>query len=139
MSLKPLCSERLARHAAESQRNSLFESLSLGASGLWTMSSNLEGAIDNYKLANLSIGLSLITSAALIYFTPGETEAQNRTLQEMGLAGIEKEEAAYSLLKSSVYRGRENRKYSGLLLAVTGIGWGAARFHEGQCYAVLQG
>jgi hypothetical protein len=123
LTLKPLCSERLAKQAVDRERTKLWECLVVGGTGLWTMIANTGGGMDNYKLANLTFGLSLATSGVLIYSTPGEDITHLNTLQEMGLSGIEKEETAYSMLKSTATRSRAIRTNSGIVLVVTGLGW----------------
>ncbi|MFA5113748.1 MAG: hypothetical protein WC529_05595 [Candidatus Margulisiibacteriota bacterium] len=123
LTLKPLCSQRIASQAADYDANKPWVAGSFGLIGLGLMQANSGGTIDNNKLGGLTIGLMSVLASALLYLSPGEPVIQNDTLNGLGLTGAEKELAAYSILKSNAEKSKDARKDGGLLLAGSGLGF----------------
>ncbi|MDD5593994.1 MAG: hypothetical protein PHG97_04595 [Candidatus Margulisbacteria bacterium] len=123
MALDPLCTERIAHQARDFQNKRFWGNLGLGLALLGVIWNNSGGLSDDAKLGNLTQGLTLITTGAILYYTSGDPVVQNDTLQQLDLTGVEKEEVAYSILKYNAARSKVVRINSGMILMATGLGY----------------
>ncbi|MFH1617118.1 MAG: hypothetical protein ABIB65_00895, partial [Candidatus Margulisiibacteriota bacterium] len=122
LTIKPLCSERIRKQSSD------FKSNRLAAVGTFAMvfvglfPINFDGTIDNTKLGVFSVGLVSLLGGTLAFFAPGDPVIQDDAFQKLGLTGLNKEAAAYAIMKNNAAQSKDNRKGSGLLLLASGIG-----------------
>ncbi|MFA4905165.1 MAG: hypothetical protein WC645_01535 [Candidatus Margulisiibacteriota bacterium] len=123
MALDPLCTERIAHQSRDFQNKRLWGNLGLGLVLLGLIYTNSGNISDDARLGNLTQGFTLLSTAAILYYSSGDPVVQNDTLQKLDLTGIEKEEVAYSILKYNAARSKVARKNSGIILMATGLGY----------------
>ncbi|MFA4967670.1 MAG: hypothetical protein WC624_05575, partial [Candidatus Margulisiibacteriota bacterium] len=122
MALDPLCTQRIAHQAADFQNKKLWGNAGIGLALMGIIWNNSGGLNDDAKLGNLTQGISLLTTGAILYFASGDPVVQNDTLKDLDLTGIEKEEVAYSILKYNTSRSKAARMNSGMILMANGLG-----------------
>lgn len=119
--LKPLCSERINKQSSDFKSNRLAALGTFALIGIGLLPTNIGGSIDDTKLGILSVGLISIIGGALTFFSAGEAVIQNNTFWALGLDGIDREIAAYAIMKNNAAHSRNARKGSGLLLIGSGL------------------
>ena len=122
MALDPLCTQRIAHQAADFQNKRLWGNAGIGLALLGILWNNSGGLNDDAKLGNLTQGISLLTTGAILYFASGDPVVQNDTLKDLDLTGTAREEVAYSILKYNAARSKVARINSGMILMANGLG-----------------
>lgn len=122
LALDPLCSQRITHQSNDFQNKRLWSGLGLGLTLLGIVYANSGGINEDAKLGNLIQGFTLLTTAAIVYFSSGDPVVEKDTFQKLDLTGKDEEVVAYSILKYNTARSKERRISSGLILMATGLG-----------------
>lgn len=122
MTLKPLCSERINKQSIDFKNNRLMALGSFALIGISLLPTKFNGTIDNDKLGVFSVGLISIIGGTLTLFSSGSQVVQNNTFWSLGLDGVDREIAAYAIMKNNEAHIRDARRGSGIFMITSGIG-----------------